>query len=99
MCAFIQKLQVIQRETYLDSFILPLLHVRVKDHPLGGLHGVGGAHRRGSLHTLLSDGQVESLTAALLIVELVSESLFLGHGIVLHCNAQTKQFKLVYNFE
>lgn len=57
----------------LSLHVLELLHVRIEDHPMGGLQGEVRHHGWIGLHTFLPQWQVESLRRSLLEVELVSE--------------------------
>jgi hypothetical protein len=61
------------------------LEVRVEDHPLSGLKREVGGDWGISLHTLLSDGQVEGLGRPLLEIELIPQ------GFVLRANITFKR--------
>lgn len=59
-------------------------HVRIEDLPLGGLKREVGLNGRVSLDTALLQGKIEGLARAFLVVELVTEGLFLGEIISSH---------------
>jgi len=62
--------------------ILESAHVSIKDHPLSSLNGESASLWWVSLHTTLTDREVESLGGTFLVEELVTEGLFLG-GFIL----------------
>ena len=61
---------------------LVLIHVSIKDLPLGCFGGEVGLDWRVGLDTFFSDWQVEGLVGSFLEVELVSKGLLLSSGVV-----------------
>lgn len=59
-------------------------HIGIEDLPLGGFQRKVRLNRRVSLDTALLQGKVEGLARAFLVVELVTEGLFLGEIVSSH---------------
>jgi hypothetical protein len=64
--------------------ILILLHVSIKNHPLGGLYRESARDWGVGLVAALTKRQIEGLRSALLVEELVAEGNSLGLGVALN---------------